>query len=137
MNKAKEFRIFVRYLSVAILGLIVVDIGLLSLLVYGFGVFSTVAAGISFGVMIVHNFLWHKYWTFKDSHKDFAAQSTKFLILAMSDWVFNVALMQLFAQNLAFQLIFAKVLTSTIVFVWSFTANRIWTFGKAAAKIKD
>lgn len=137
MNKAKEFHIFVRYLSVAILGLIVVDIGLLSLLVYVFSVHSTIAAGVSFGVMIIHNFLWHKYWTFKDSNKEFAAQSTKFLSLAMSDWVFNVLLMQLFVQSMAFQLIFAKVLTSTIVFVWSFSVNRLWTFGKAAARIKE
>ncbi|MBU1446510.1 GtrA family protein [Patescibacteria group bacterium] len=137
INKAKEFRIFFRYLSVAILGLILIDIGLLSLLVYGFGVYSTIAAGISFGVMIIHNFLWHKYWTFKDSNHDFAEQSTKFLLLAMVDWALNLGLMHLFAQSLAFQLIFAKVLTSTIVFVWSFTANRIWTFGKAAANIKE
>jgi putative flippase GtrA len=137
MNKAKEFHIFVRYLSVAILGLIVVDVGLLSLLVYKFGVYTTTAAGISFGVMIIHNFLWHKYWTFKDSHHDFAAQSEKFLALAMVDWVMNLGLMYLFVENMAFQLIFAKVLTSTIVFVWSFTVNRLWTFGKAAAHIKE
>ena len=118
---------FAKYTFVGIMGLIW-DMILLYVFVEFLKIPVLLASGMSFFVSIVHNFFWHKYWTFHDNSAHFERQFLSFFIICIFNMAITLACMYLFVDIAHIWYMFSKVLTSIIVLAFSYTANRIFTF---------
>lgn len=101
--------------------------GLLILLVRSFSVDSVSAsvAGSLLGAGI--NYVMNYHFTFR-SNKRHQESLTKFAIVASLSVVFNMMLMWLAVDVYEVHYLKAQLLTTLLLLLWSFTANRLWTF---------
>jgi putative flippase GtrA len=105
----------------------------------------SVAGTISFGLAIVSNFLWNRYWTYPDSRsKPLGRQFFQFFVVNVSGIVIRAPLIALTHRPLArltARLVSALVanagrwgknlalaLAVGIVMFWNFFVNRYWTY---------
>ncbi len=116
-----------KYAFVGINGTII-DVGLLALLVDYFHVRLGFATAIAFIVAVIHNFIFNKYWTFKDNSDQIFHQYIKFLLVSIAGFIMTMALMYLLSITFGVWYIFSKLLTSLVVLSWNFIANYHWTF---------
>lgn len=133
-----------RFIKFAIVGGIgaLVDVAVLTLLVFGFHVPDYLANIISVSCAIVSNFTWNTLWTFPETrgqntlHKHFAQFALVNLAgLGINELVFVVS-DQLFFEPVTRQLGFnpqlgiypAKLFAIGIVLFWNFGINRVWTY---------
>lgn len=118
---------FVKYTIVGIVGLIL-DMFLLYVFVEFFYFPVLFASGLAFLVAIINNFFLHKYWTFKDKSHHFERQFISFFIISVFNMAITVACMYFFVDWLHIWYMLSKLITSIIVLIFSYTANRIFTF---------
>lgn len=116
-----------KYIIVGIIGTLI-DMLVLVLLVEVFACPILWAATIAFVFAATNNFIFNKWWTFKDDSKYIAHQYTKFLIVSVVGLLMTVTLMHVFVGVIGIWYIIAKALTSLLVLVWNFFANKQWTF---------
>ena len=76
-TEADPFVRFLRFNAVGAMG-IGVQLGTVALLVHGFGVGATAATGAGVTAALVHNFLWHVQWTWRDHMGPGASRVTAF-----------------------------------------------------------
>lgn len=133
-----------RFIKFAIVGGIgaVLDIAVLTVLVFGLHVPDYLANIISVICAVISNFTWNTLWTFPESrgqnalHKHFAQFALVNLAgLGINEIVFVVTdkflFEPLFAQlhiNPALGIYPAKLIAIGIVLFWNFGINRIWTY---------
>ncbi|MCE5209766.1 MAG: GtrA family protein [Chloroflexi bacterium] len=143
LNNSKERQRFLRFAMVGVIGA-VVDFGILNLLLH----FSTpyvLAAGISFALSALNNFLWNRYWTYPDSRsKNVSKQLLQFGIINLIGLAIRVLLLGLLENTLIdlagrlFPDFFVTpqfighnagvAIAILIVMLWNFLANRYWTY---------
>ncbi|SRR5581483_4077206 len=127
-----------RFIKFAIVGGIgaVVDVTVLTVLVFVFHVPDYFANIVSVACAIVSNFTWNTLWTFPESrlqntlHRHFAQFALVNLVgLGINELVF-VTTDHLFFEPLLGQIgIYpAKLFAIGIVLFWNFGINRIWTY---------
>ncbi|MCX7176004.1 MAG: GtrA family protein [Proteobacteria bacterium] len=119
-------RQFVRYTgvgSVSALG----HFGTLILLVQGFGMaaVSASAAGALVGAWI--NYALNYRYTFRSS-KQHREAILKFAVVAVVGLLLNTLFMWLGVKIFELHYLLSQVLTTGLVVIWSFAANRYWTF---------
>jgi putative flippase GtrA len=127
------FQMFAKYTMVGSIGLIL-DMTALYIFVEYAHIPVVLAAAMAFLIAVVNNFFWHKYWTFKDKSHHSKRQFLCFFIISLSNMGITVLGMHLFVNVLFIWYMFAKVITATIVLLWSYTANRIFTFHAKKSK---
>jgi putative flippase GtrA len=118
-----------RYSFVGINGTII-DIGSLAIMVDYFKFNLWVATFVAFSVAVIHNFIFNKYWTFKDQSKYFFNQYLKFLIVSVVGLIITITMMYIFTIFLGVWYIVSKLIISLFVLAWNFFANYSWTFKK-------
>ncbi|MDO4537838.1 MAG: GtrA family protein [Coriobacteriales bacterium] len=107
-----------------------VDYGVLMLLTQAFGMEPVLAAGISFIVSLVFNYLASMRFVFK--HRDDMSRSREFIIfLILSAIGFGINELVIWAGTAllgrgALELTFVKVLATAIVMVWNFVSRKKW-----------
>jgi putative flippase GtrA len=135
----------------------VIDIGLLNLLHYRFGLSVAVAATLSFFAAVCNGFYWNRRWTFKETKGEAARQYPVFVATNVVGWLLNLSIMTsvlIVAGSLgmmhthrspmeivrlialregkgefnAIALNGAKVVATVIVTAWNFTAAKFLTF---------
>ena len=125
-----------RYVFVGGLGAIV-DFGVFLALTRGFDVHPIVANIFSVLAGIIHNFIWHKYFTFKiRSRERMRTEFTKFFVVAAVCYVIQeVGLplgLLLPGERISFvgahEDILVKIVLIGIVGFTSYFVNRAWTF---------
>ncbi|OWW19320.1 GtrA family protein [Noviherbaspirillum denitrificans] len=117
---------FVRFFGVGVVSAIG-HYGLLITLVQGFGVDSVgaSAAGALLGAVI--NYTLNYHFTFR-SNKRHRESAAKFAVVATIGLLLNTLLMWLGVDVLHIHYLLAQVLTTLLLLLWSFSANRWWTF---------
>lgn len=142
----KEFRRFAKFMIVGGIGF-VVDTGALNIIVIGMhlvdNLHRTYAKAFSFSLAVVSNFLWNRFWTYRDSRsKPIAVQLGQFGVvsllglginLGIFSWVGNWAVPRLQASmgpvvGLAVGTNVAQVCAVVVVMFWNFFINRVWTY---------
>ena len=118
---------FVRYACVGVLGT-AIDAGLLYILVQFGHIPLLIGVAISFVVAATSNFIFNKFWTFRDSSKKRTAQYVTFLAVSVLGFSMTIGLITLFVDIFFLWYIWAKILTSCIVMIFNFSANSIITF---------
>jgi putative flippase GtrA len=136
----------------------VIDIGLLNLLHYRFGLSVAVAATLSFLAAVCNGFYWNRRWTFKETKGEVARQYPVFVATNVVGWLLNLSIMTLVlvvagslgmmhAHHTPMEIIRmialreggkgefnaialngAKVVATIIVTAWNFTAAKFLTF---------
>jgi putative flippase GtrA len=130
-----EVKRFIKFMVVGGFGA-VLDITVLTILVFVFHVPDYVANVISVACAVVSNFTWNTLWTFPETRKH--SQLQKFFLqfalvnlvgLGINELVFIVADHYLFEPFLGQLGIYpAKLFAIGIVLFWNFGINRIWTY---------
>ena len=118
---------FARFCGVGVLAA-VAHYGALILLVAGFGappVPASLAGYLAGGVL---SYLLNYSWVF-DSDKAHRAAAPQFFAVAAVGFVLTGLVMAALTGPPALHWLLAQVLTTCVVMLWSFAANRFWTFG--------
>lgn len=126
------FQQFVRFFGVGCVSA-VGHYGLLILLVQVAGVDAVPAsaAGALLGAWI--NYTLNYRFTFR-SNKRHAESVSKFAVVALIGLLLNTLFMWIGVDLLHLYYLLAQILTTGLVMVWSFMANRFWTFHVADGK---
>jgi putative flippase GtrA len=113
-------------------GIVGVSNTLLSLVVYtvllkGFGMWYLAASAIGFAVGTVNGFLWNRRWTFK-GHVGDPLTPVRWFVVQGCGLVANLGLVFVFVHNAGLDELLGQVCATAIVVVFTFLANRAWTF---------
>jgi len=139
-------RQFVKFGITGVMGAIV-DFSTYNLLTRGFGFVASyvvlgqqiiVANNISVFLAIVSNFMFNKYWTFRDTSKQVGKQWAGYFGLNFVTWMLNQLLVSIFAfQVPLMQIMFgaqkdnaAKVLAIGIILFLNFAGSKFLVFNK-------
>ncbi len=124
------FRQFVRFTGVGCVSAIG-HYGLLILLVQAAGVAAVPAsaAGALLGAWI--NYSLNYRFTFRSS-KPHTESVAKFAVVAAVGLLLNTLFMWIGVELLGVHYLLSQIATTALVLVWSFIANRFWTFQVAA-----
>lgn len=131
-NMAGLFQQFIRFFGVGCVSAIG-HYGLLILLVQVAAVAAVPAsaAGALLGAWI--NYSLNYRFTFRSSKRHVESVS-KFAVVAVVGLLLNTFFMWIGADLLHLYYLLAQVLTTGLVMIWSFIANRFWTFHVADGK---
>lgn len=129
-----EVRRFIKFAIVGAFGM-VVDISVLTVLVFVFHIPDYIANIFSVTAAIVSNFTWNRLWTFPESrghtlHKHFAQFALVNVVgLGLNELIFVFLDQRLFEPLFGqFGIYPAKVFAIGVVLFWNFGANRVWTY---------
>ena len=120
----------VKYYSVGASG-VLVNLGILYALtdVAGFWYFASQVIAIS--VSISSNFLFNRFWTFRDSIEDQrnSVMYVKFLIVSLIGMGIQLGITYLLVENVAVYYMYAAAIGIAIAGGINYVVNRRWTFG--------
>lgn len=88
------------------------------------------AAGFVVGGVISY---WLNYGHVFRSEQDHLPTAAKFLAVATVGLCLNSAIMWILAERIGLHYLLAQVTATALVMVWSFGANRYWTFGAGSS----
>jgi putative flippase GtrA len=113
-------------------GIVGVSNTLLSLVVYtvllkGFGMWYLAASAIGFAVGTINGFLWNRRWTFK-GHVGDSLTPVRWFVVQGFGLLANLGLVFVFVHNAGLDKLLGQVCATGIVVVFTFLANRAWTF---------
>jgi putative flippase GtrA len=113
-------------------GIVGVSNTLLSFAVYtvllkGFGMWYLAASAISFAVGAINGFLWNRRWTFR-GHVGDALTPLRWFVVQGCGLVANLGLVYLFVHDVGMGELVGQACAIAIVVVFTFLANRAWTF---------
>jgi len=148
LKKKKEFKRFIRFGIVGVIGSIV-DFGFLNLFTLVFKLPFILSSILSFSLAVVNNFVLNRIWTFPGSRKDpilnqliqFGLVSVvgllirtpmliwleKVLIPLAEKWVPDLLTPTIVGHNLGLAIAIG------VVMLWNYFANRFWTFKNTPA----
>ena len=120
---------FTAYTGAGILAA-VAHYGLLGVLVEAFAVRASLAALAGFVAGGIVSYWFNRRWTF-DSARSHTAAVPRFAIVASVAFVLTGLLMELLTARVGLHWLPAQLLTTGVTLVWTFFANRFWTFSDA------
>ncbi len=105
---------------------------LLSLAVYAlllkaFGVEYLAASAIGYAVGMVNGFLWNRRWTFR-GHVGDALTPVRWIVVQGCGLAANLGLVFVFVHDAGLDKLLGQACATAIVVVFTFIANRAWTF---------
>ncbi|MGE5385368.1 MAG: GtrA family protein [Betaproteobacteria bacterium] len=109
--------------------------GLLIFLVQLFGVDAVYAsaAGALLGAVINYSLNYRLTFRSTQRHRD---SIWKFAVVALIGLVLNTFFMWVAVDLLGIHYLVSQVVTTGLVLIWSFVANRLWTFGEDVSSKK-
>lgn len=75
-----------------------------------------------------NSYLWNRWWTFSHDDQRWHRQATKFLIVLVSGFMINEALLYLLVAHAHIPKLLAKAPVIIIVLGWNFGLSRVWAF---------
>ena len=133
-GKGKRFSLFAKhaakYYTVGASG-VLVNLGLLYYLTEFIGLWYFLSYVIAISVSITSNFIFNKFWTFKDSinSQRMIVMYTKFVIVSLLGMGIQLGSVYVFVESLSVYYMLAAVISIGIAGGINFIINRRWTFG--------
>jgi putative flippase GtrA len=92
-----------------------------------------IATGVAVECAVIHNFLWHRHFTWADrirsGMQEFAVSLSRFhLSNGLISLFGNIALMRFLVGELQFPVLSANVLAIALCFIANFLAGECWVF---------
>jgi putative flippase GtrA len=91
------------------------------------GVHYLVAATISFLVAVTNNYLWNRWWTFRDRRQGMAAQGVRFFVVSLAALGANLLILHLLISLGAGKLV-GQAIAIILATPLNFLGNRLWSF---------
>ena len=118
--------------GVGVLG-VAVQLGLLTLLVHGGGLHYLAATAIAVEITVLHNFIWHQHWTWRDRPSPSAAavarRLARFHLLNGTVSLFgNIAIMTVLCGTLRIDPVAANVVAIGVCSMLNFVASEVLVF---------
>jgi putative flippase GtrA len=118
--------------GVGVLG-VAVQLGLLTLLVHGGGLHYLAATAIAVEITVLHNFIWHQHWTWRDRPSPSAAAGARrlarFHLLNGTVSLFgNIAIMTVLCGTLRVDPVAANVVAIGVCSMLNFVASEVLVF---------
>jgi putative flippase GtrA len=85
------------------------------------------AATCSFVVAVSNNYLWNRYWTFRDRRRGIAAQGLRFFAVSLASLGANLAILDLLITVGTDKLV-AQAFAIVLVTPLNFLGNKLWSF---------
>jgi putative flippase GtrA len=105
----------------------VVNLGVYSLLLNWANLHYSLAATGSFLVAVTNNYVWNRIWTFRHQRGHLAYQGLRFLIVSVTVYGANLALLTLFVE-LGVGKIVSQAVAVVLVTPLNFLGNKLWSF---------
>jgi putative flippase GtrA len=126
------WRRWLAFNGVGVLG-VGVQLGLLTLLVHGGGLHYLVATAIAVEITVLHNFIWHQHWTWRDRPSPSAAavarRLARFHLLNGTVSLFgNLAIMTVLCGTLRIDPVVANVVAIGVCSTLNFVASEVLVF---------
>ena len=120
----------VKYYSVGASG-VLVNLGILYALTDFAGFWYFASQVIAISVSISSNFLFNRFWTFRDSIEDQrnSVMYVKFLIVSLIGMGIQLGITYLLVENVAVYYMYAAAIGIAIAGGINYVVNRRWTFG--------
>jgi len=125
-NESAVIRQFLRFAMVGVLATLTTYVVLIAL-VEGLGFDAVWASAWGYLSGAILNYLLNYYYTFGSSRRHAAALS-RFALIILAGFLLNTAIMYGAVTVFAIHYLLAQLLAVTVVLLWSFLANRYWTF---------
>jgi putative flippase GtrA len=77
---------------------------------------------------MTYNFLLSNYWTFRAGHGNHARKISKYLALALVNYVFNVVMFKILVEDFGVNAYLTMVLITGTIITWNFLLYRFWVF---------
>ena len=110
----------------------VVNLGVFSLVVAGFGGHHVLGAALAFLVAVTNNFWWNRHWTFSQRDRDARHQASRYLVINVISFVFQVAILEFLVSGLGASEVPAQAISVGVATPFNFVGNKIWSFGRNA-----
>lgn len=126
-----------RWLKFNAVGLMGVGVQLAALWLYTaiFGWHYLVATALAVETAVLHNYVWHMAWTWRDRAGDGSSPATRLVRFHLGNGLVsllaNLALMRLFAGVLHIPLMAANILSITITSLLNFVIGEFWVFARS------
>lgn len=98
-----------------------------TVLLKGFGMWYLAASAVSFAVGAINGFLWNRRWTFR-GHVGDALTPLRWFVVQGCGLVANLGLVFVFVHDVGMGELVGQACAIAIVVVFTFLANRAWTF---------
>jgi putative flippase GtrA len=138
MGAPRAFGRWVRFNGVGAMGM-AVQLGTLAALTYGAGIHYLIATAIAVEAAVLHNFLWHQRWTWRDRPSgavETARRLARFHALNGAISIAgNLAVMAVLAGGVGVSPIAANALAIAVCSVVNFFASEVLVFRTAAAVV--
>ena len=126
------WRRWLAFNGVGVLG-VGVQLGVLTLLVHGGGLHYLVATAIAVEITVLHNFIWHQHWTWRDRPSPSAAavarRLARFHLLNGTVSLFgNLAIMTVLCGTLRIDPVAANVVAIGVCSMLNFVASEVLVF---------
>jgi len=118
---------FLKFCIVGSLGLSI-DFGATYLLKEKIKINKYVSNSIGFILATFSNYLFNKYWTFKDTDPDALMQFTKFVSVSFVGLGFSNMIIYLLINKKGVKFYWAKIIAIGVVVLWNFIVNYNYTF---------
>ena len=105
----------------------IVNLGVYTTLLKGFGVHYLMAATVSFLVAASWNYWWNRHWTFKQQRGHFAYQGMRFFTVSGIVYCANLGVLSLLV-SLGVGKVAAQAVAIILVTPLNFLGNKLWSF---------
>lgn len=105
----------------------VVNLGVYTILLHGFGLHYLVAAVGSFLVAVSNNYLWNRVWTFRSARGSVVFQGLRFFVVSVLALAANLAVLALLV-DLGTDKVVAQAIAIVLVTPVNFVGNKLWSF---------
>jgi putative flippase GtrA len=86
-----------------------------------------VAATGSFLVAVTNNYTWNRLWTFRHQRGHFGYQGLRFLVVSVTVYLANLALLSVFVATGVGEIV-AQAVAVVLVTPLNFIGNKLWSF---------
>jgi putative flippase GtrA len=126
---ARKASIVAQFVKFGIVGVsnTALSLGVYAVLLKDLGVWYLAASAISYGVGMVNGFLWNRRWTFR-GHVGDALTPLRWFVVQGCGLAANLGLVFLLVHNAGVDKLLAQACAIAVVVVFTFLANRAWTF---------
>ncbi|MBE0428505.1 MAG: GtrA family protein [Thermoleophilia bacterium] len=103
------------------------------LMISGTGAHYWIAGTVSFSVAVTNNFILNRHWTFGRADGAIFSQARRFLIISISSWALNMAMLRLLIEEAHMNQYLAQIFAISMVTGLNFLGNKLWSFRQPTA----
>ncbi len=127
LARSVEVRTFVKFSMVGVVNT-AIDMGVFIVLQHFLRVPYLIANVFAFMAAAINSYALNRRWTFRSQAPDWHREMLQYLIVIGIGFLMNEGLLYVLVAHGHLPAIVAKVLVTGVVVIWSFLANRLWTF---------